>query len=220
MDGSLLALDHHCLKPQLFGLSTVPLHPNHDSPITPTTTTTTTPQAGITSGALASAAVGATNVLGTLIATGLIERAGRKQLLLQSYGGMAAAMLLMAAGFVVPALAPYSGACFVTCFVSSGWASGGSCVCLVRGRLRGAHLFAPAALGGAVCSADPRLANAPPSPSTQRPSRQHPCCHRTPAAARPHRPRRHAVLHPELCHRRGPSERTDRARAERRARAR
>lgn len=67
-------------------------------------------QAGITSGALASAAVGATNVAGTLIAAGLIEKAGRKQLLLRSYAGMAAAMLLMAAGFVVPALAPYSGA--------------------------------------------------------------------------------------------------------------
>lgn len=58
---------------------------------------------------MASAAVGATNVLGTLIATTLIERAGRKQLLLQSYGGMALAMLLMAAGFVVPALSSYAG---------------------------------------------------------------------------------------------------------------
>lgn len=64
-------------------------------------------QAGIASGALASAAVGATNVLGTLIATGLIEGAGRKQLLLSSYLGMATTMALMAAGFGLPALAGY-----------------------------------------------------------------------------------------------------------------
>jgi hypothetical protein len=64
-------------------------------------------QAGIASGALASAAVGATNVLGTLIATGLIEGAGRKQLLTASYLGMATTMALMAAGFGLPALAPY-----------------------------------------------------------------------------------------------------------------
>ncbi|KAF6256041.1 general substrate transporter [Scenedesmus sp. NREL 46B-D3] len=66
-------------------------------------------QAGIASGALASAAVGATNVVGTLIATGLIEGAGRKQLLMASYLGMASTMVLMAAGFGLPALAPYSG---------------------------------------------------------------------------------------------------------------
>lgn len=64
-------------------------------------------QAGIASGALASAAVGATNVLGTLIATGLIEGAGRKQLLTASYLGMATTMALMAAGFGLPALAQY-----------------------------------------------------------------------------------------------------------------
>jgi MFS family permease len=66
-------------------------------------------QAGIASGALASAAVGATNVIGTLIATGLIEGAGRKQLLTASYLGMATTMALMAAGFGLPALAQYSG---------------------------------------------------------------------------------------------------------------
>eukprot|EP00878_Enallax_costatus_P025336 GHUV01027104.1.p1 GENE.GHUV01027104.1~~GHUV01027104.1.p1 ORF type:complete len:476 (+),score=121.17 GHUV01027104.1:193-1620(+) len=66
-------------------------------------------QAGIASGALASAAVGATNVLGTLIATGLIEGAGRKQLLTTSYLGMASCMALMAAGFGLPALAGLSG---------------------------------------------------------------------------------------------------------------
>lgn len=64
-------------------------------------------QAGIASGALASAAVGATNVAGTLIATGLIEGAGRKQLLLSSYLGMAATMALMAAGFGLSSLASY-----------------------------------------------------------------------------------------------------------------
>lgn len=77
-------------------------------------------QAGITSDALASAAVGATNVAGTLIATGLIERAGRKQLLLQSYLGMAAAMLIMAAGFVLPALQNYAGGCYVCAWRRAG----------------------------------------------------------------------------------------------------
>lgn len=64
-------------------------------------------QAGIASGNLASAAVGATNVAGTLIATSLIEGAGRKQLLTTSYLGMAATMALMAAGFGLPAFAAY-----------------------------------------------------------------------------------------------------------------
>ena len=35
-------------------------------------------KAGVQSGALASAAVGATNVLGTVVAAGLMDRAGRK----------------------------------------------------------------------------------------------------------------------------------------------
>jgi hypothetical protein len=51
--------------------------------------------------------VGATNVLGTLIATSLIEGAGRKQLLLSSYVGMAATMAIMAAGFGLSQLAAY-----------------------------------------------------------------------------------------------------------------
>jgi hypothetical protein len=46
-------------------------------------------------------------VLGTLIATSLIEGAGRKQLLVTSYLGMAATMGLMAAGFGLPAMAAY-----------------------------------------------------------------------------------------------------------------
>jgi uncharacterized membrane protein len=54
--------------------------------------------------------VGATNVLGTIIATSIIERAGRKQLLLASYAGMGASMLAMAAGFGLPALQGLSGA--------------------------------------------------------------------------------------------------------------
>lgn len=44
-------------------------------------------QAGITSGALASAAVGAINVLGTVIAGSLMDKAGRKQLLTLSFAG-------------------------------------------------------------------------------------------------------------------------------------
>ena len=44
-------------------------------------------QAGITSGALASAAVGAINVLGTVIAASLMDKAGRKQLLTTSFAG-------------------------------------------------------------------------------------------------------------------------------------
>ena len=46
-------------------------------------------QAGITSGALASAAVGAINVLGTVIAASLMDKAGRKQLLTTSFAGAA-----------------------------------------------------------------------------------------------------------------------------------
>jgi sugar porter (SP) family MFS transporter len=67
-------------------------------------------EAGIRSGALASAAVGACNVAGTLVATFAIERAGRKQLLVASYLGMVAAMAAMSAGFALPALAAHAGA--------------------------------------------------------------------------------------------------------------
>ncbi len=55
-------------------------------------------QAGVTSDTLASAAVGATNVLGTVLAASLIEGQGRKQLLVGSYLGQGVAMLVMAAG--------------------------------------------------------------------------------------------------------------------------
>ena len=66
-------------------------------------------QAGLKSAALASAAVGVTNVLGSTVAASLMDRAGRKQLLTLSFGGMGAAMLLMAAGLGLPQLAELSG---------------------------------------------------------------------------------------------------------------
>eukprot|EP00201_Polytomella_parva_P016169 CAMPEP_0175050930 /NCGR_PEP_ID=MMETSP0052_2-20121109/7518_1 /TAXON_ID=51329 ORGANISM="Polytomella parva, Strain SAG 63-3" /NCGR_SAMPLE_ID=MMETSP0052_2 /ASSEMBLY_ACC=CAM_ASM_000194 /LENGTH=628 /DNA_ID=CAMNT_0016315159 /DNA_START=128 /DNA_END=2014 /DNA_ORIENTATION=- len=66
-------------------------------------------EAGVANGALASAAVGATNVIGTLLAMSLIERLGRKQLLSNSFLGQAACMFAMAAGFSIPALQPYAG---------------------------------------------------------------------------------------------------------------
>lgn len=66
-------------------------------------------QAGIASSALASAAVGAINVVGTLLAAGSVESAGRKQLLTVSYTGMGVAMVAMAAAMSIPALASYSG---------------------------------------------------------------------------------------------------------------
>lgn len=66
-------------------------------------------QAGVKSTTLASAAVGVTNVLGTLVAVWLMDKAGRKQLLTNSFMGQALAMFVMAAGFSLPALQPYAG---------------------------------------------------------------------------------------------------------------
>lgn len=66
-------------------------------------------QAGIESAALASAAVGVTNVVGTVVAASLMDRAGRKQLLALSFSGMGLSMLVMAAGLGIPSLAPYAG---------------------------------------------------------------------------------------------------------------
>ncbi|GAB4818024.1 hypothetical protein N2152v2_005070 [Parachlorella kessleri] len=66
-------------------------------------------RAGIQSGALASAAVGACNVLGTVVAAGLMDKAGRKQLMTVSFGGMGASMLAMAAGMWLPGLASLTG---------------------------------------------------------------------------------------------------------------
>lgn len=66
-------------------------------------------QAGIESGALASLAVGAVNLAGTLVAAGLMDTAGRKQLLTRSFMGMGASMIIMAAGLAIEALRPFSG---------------------------------------------------------------------------------------------------------------
>ncbi|XP_050382606.1 plastidic glucose transporter 4 [Argentina anserina] len=65
--------------------------------------------AGITSDVAASALVGAANVFGTAVASSLMDRQGRKSLLLISFGGMAASMLLLALSFTWSVLAPYSG---------------------------------------------------------------------------------------------------------------
>lgn len=65
--------------------------------------------AGISSDASASALVGASNVFGTAIASSLMDRKGRKSLLLTSFMGMAASMLLLSLSFTWKVLAPYSG---------------------------------------------------------------------------------------------------------------
>ncbi|MEW5317035.1 MAG: hypothetical protein WDW38_008366 [Sanguina aurantia] len=65
--------------------------------------------AGVVSDTAASAAVGVTNVLGTIVAAWLMDRAGRKQLLGGSFLGQACAMFIMAAGFSLAALKPYAG---------------------------------------------------------------------------------------------------------------
>ncbi|CAL5192912.1 unnamed protein product [Lathyrus oleraceus] len=65
--------------------------------------------AGITSDVAASALVGASNVFGTLIASSLMDRKGRKSLLITSFSGMAASMLLLSVSFSWKVLAPYSG---------------------------------------------------------------------------------------------------------------
>ena len=44
-------------------------------------------------------------MIGTVIAGSLVDKAGRKQLLIASYLGMAASMIAMAAGLAMPALA-------------------------------------------------------------------------------------------------------------------
>ncbi|KAM7520259.1 hypothetical protein LguiB_019221 [Lonicera macranthoides] len=65
--------------------------------------------AGIASDVAASALVGASNVFGTTVASSLMDKKGRKSLLLTSFGGMAASMLLLALSFSWNVLAPYSG---------------------------------------------------------------------------------------------------------------
>ena len=66
-------------------------------------------QAGIQNAATASAAIGAVNVIGTIIAGSLIEKAGRVQLLTVSFGGMCLSMFVMVAGRTIPALASSAG---------------------------------------------------------------------------------------------------------------
>lgn len=65
--------------------------------------------AGITSDVAASALVGASNVFGTIVASSLMDKKGRKSLLVASFSGMAASMLLLSLSFTWPALASYSG---------------------------------------------------------------------------------------------------------------
>lgn len=65
--------------------------------------------AGIASDVAASALVGAANVVGTAIASSLMDRQGRKSLLITSFTGMAASMLLLSLSFTWTVLAPYSG---------------------------------------------------------------------------------------------------------------
>ncbi|URE44866.1 hypothetical protein MUK42_25186 [Musa troglodytarum] len=65
--------------------------------------------AGISSDVAASALVGASNVFGTIIASSLMDKRGRKSLLITSFTGMAASMLLLSLCFTWKSLAPYSG---------------------------------------------------------------------------------------------------------------
>ncbi|KAL9148264.1 hypothetical protein ABFS82_12G030700 [Erythranthe guttata] len=65
--------------------------------------------AGVTSDVAASALVGAANVFGTTIASSLMDKKGRKSLLLISFAGMAASMMLLSLTFNWTPLAPYSG---------------------------------------------------------------------------------------------------------------
>ena len=66
-------------------------------------------EAGLSNDTLASALVGAVNVAGTAFAARALDRAGRRPLLVASFGGMGAAMALLAAALSVPALAPVAG---------------------------------------------------------------------------------------------------------------
>ncbi|XP_030952608.1 plastidic glucose transporter 4-like [Quercus lobata] len=65
--------------------------------------------AGIASDVAASALVGTANVFGTAVASSLMDRQGRKSLLITSFCGMAASMLLLSLSFTWKVLAPYSG---------------------------------------------------------------------------------------------------------------
>ncbi|KAH7435882.1 hypothetical protein KP509_06G082500 [Ceratopteris richardii] len=65
--------------------------------------------AGITSDVAASALVGAANVFGTMVASSLMDKQGRKKLLITSFLGMSFSMLLLSLGLSWPSLAAYSG---------------------------------------------------------------------------------------------------------------
>ncbi|XP_009793229.1 plastidic glucose transporter 4 [Nicotiana sylvestris] len=65
--------------------------------------------AGISSDVAASALVGAANVFGTMVASSLMDKQGRKSLLLVSFTGMAASMMLLSLSFTWKILTPYSG---------------------------------------------------------------------------------------------------------------
>nr|XP_043634196.1 plastidic glucose transporter 4 [Erigeron canadensis] len=65
--------------------------------------------AGVASDVAASALVGAANVFGTMIASSLMDKKGRKSLLMTSFSGMAVSMLLLSLSFTWKVLAPYSG---------------------------------------------------------------------------------------------------------------
>ncbi|KAK9115946.1 hypothetical protein Sjap_014893 [Stephania japonica] len=66
--------------------------------------------AGIESDVAASALVGAANVFGTLVASTLMDKKGRKSLIMTSFSGMAVSMLLLSLSFTWKVLAPYAGA--------------------------------------------------------------------------------------------------------------
>ncbi|KAK3425970.1 hypothetical protein EUGRSUZ_F02507 [Eucalyptus grandis] len=65
--------------------------------------------AGVASDVAASALVGAANVLGTTVASSLMDKQGRKSLLMISFTGMATSMLLLSLSFTWKVLAPYAG---------------------------------------------------------------------------------------------------------------
>ncbi|KAJ7518339.1 hypothetical protein O6H91_21G064600 [Diphasiastrum complanatum] len=65
--------------------------------------------AGITSDVAASALVGAANVLGTAVASSLMDKQGRKKLLITSFFGMAVSMLVLSLALSWHALEAYSG---------------------------------------------------------------------------------------------------------------
>ncbi|KAK1357493.1 Plastidic glucose transporter 4 [Heracleum sosnowskyi] len=65
--------------------------------------------AGVASDVAASALVGASNVIGSTVASFLMDKQGRKSLLITSYVGMAASMSLLSLSFTWKVLAPYSG---------------------------------------------------------------------------------------------------------------